>query len=109
MLLQEDKGEDGVWSYADEARYKALEHPAQTLCPRCVGNDFHDAFVFGGAHYFGLDHVDRGTYCGGNEACHETCGKMCGEVVFQWCLLEEHALEDVVRGQLPDGHEHGAR
>ena len=43
LLLQEQKRKNGMRSHTDEARYPALEHPAETLCFHNLGNVFDDA------------------------------------------------------------------
>lgn len=90
---------------ADKTRHPALEHPAQALLPRDIGDQLDHAFFDMRAHDASLDDVhgaaDRSRY----EAGHEGRGEMRCQVILQRGVVQQHRFEDVVGGQLADGHE----
>lgn len=105
VLFKEHEGCDRVRSQSDEARYPALEDPAQAFfgCDAC--DETHDALLCVSAHHASLDHVHRTADCGRDETGHDRGGEMRGEIVTQVGALQELLLEDVVTCELRRGHE----
>ena len=98
-----------MWPDANEARHPALEHPTESLCPHRIRYSLYESGIIALTHDFGFDDVDGRTDGGSDKSCKERCREMRSEVILQRSILEQDALESIVRGKLADSHEHGSR
>lgn len=97
----------------DEARHPATERPGDTFLAGDLAQQAQSvvaaALGRGGAHHAGLDHVHRAADSRRDEPSQKRRRKVCSQVVGHASLVDAYPLEDIVRGQLRGGHQHGAR
>lgn len=88
-----------------EAGHPALEHPADTLGSVDVSYKMQDALLVRRGHDTSLDDIDGARCRGSSQASQERRSEVRGEGVAHRGVVQQQALEGVVRGELAGGHD----
>lgn len=109
MLLKEKEGSNGVRTQANKARHPTTESPRKAFLATDITQKTHNGMAAAlsrrSAHNASLNHVHRTADGSSHESSHERCCEVCAQVIGHAGLLDTHALEGIVRGELRGSHE----
>lgn len=109
MLLQCQERDNGLRPNANKTRHPPLKHPPHALGAENMRQQMHNPLIIMRAHHPRLYNIHRRAYRRRHESRHNTCAEMREHVVLHARVLQQRALKSIVRGELPDRHEQGAR